>query len=109
MSRAQRARLRNGPGGHRVEAGEHTLQVRAVSRLAQDQVSGLREAVSQQDHLNHRAAARHSTTSSARARRVGGIVRWRALAALTLMINSNTVGCSIGRSAGLAPRAMRST
>ena len=51
----------------------------------------------------------HSITSSARARRVGGIVTPRALAVFRLTTNSNVVGCSIGKSAGLAPRATRST
>src|SRR5262245_5678306 len=45
----------------------------------------------------------HSITSSARASTVGGISRPSAFAVLRLMISSNLVGCSIGRSAGLAP------
>jgi hypothetical protein len=48
-------------------------------------------------------------TSSARIRRDGGIVIPRALAVLRLMINSNFVGCSTGRSAGLAPLRILST
>src|SRR5215813_14950174 len=51
----------------------------------------------------------HSTTSSARPRRDGGIVRPRALAVLRLMTNSNLVGCSTGRSAGLRPFRILST
>src|SRR4051794_21759682 len=53
--------------------------------------------------------APHSITSSARARRVGGIERLRALAVRRLMINSSFVGCSNGKSPGLAPAAIRWT
>src|SRR5215208_8125078 len=45
----------------------------------------------------------HSITSSARARSVGGIVMPRAVAVLKLMISSNFVGCSTGKSAGFSP------
>jgi hypothetical protein len=48
-------------------------------------------------------------TSSARARTAGGIVSPRALAVLMLMTSSNFVGCSTGRSAGLAPFRILST
>jgi hypothetical protein len=45
----------------------------------------------------------HSMIWSARASSDGGIARPRALAVLRLMTNSNFVGCSTGRSAGLRP------
>src|SRR5262249_48243211 len=45
----------------------------------------------------------HSITSSAVASSVWGIVRPSAFAVLRLITSSNLVGCSIGRSAGLAP------
>jgi hypothetical protein len=48
-------------------------------------------------------------TSSARASTEGGIVRPRAFAVLTLITNSNLVGCSTGRSAGFAPLKSLST
>jgi len=48
-------------------------------------------------------------TSSARRSRAGGIVIPSALAVLRLMINSNFMGCSTGRSAGLAPLRILST
>src|SRR5262249_39301325 len=51
----------------------------------------------------------HSITSSARASTEGGIVRPRALAVLRLMTSSNFVGCSTGKSAGLAPFRILST
>ena len=48
-------------------------------------------------------------TLSARTNTFGGIVRPICLAAFRLMINSNFVGCSTGRSAGLAPFRILST
>ena len=48
-------------------------------------------------------------TSSARRSRDGGIVSPSALAVLRLMISSNFVGCSTGKSAGLAPLRILST
>src|SRR5437763_6944927 len=45
----------------------------------------------------------HSMTSSARASSDCGTVSPSAFAVLRLMTNSNLVGCSTGRSAGLAP------
>src|SRR5262245_39113522 len=55
----------------------------------------------------HRAI--HSITLSARASSAGGTVRPSAFAALTLIISSNLVGCSTGKSAGLAPLNILST
>ena len=57
-------------------------------------------ATEQRDEL----AALHSITSSARASNVGAISKPMALAVLRLTISSNFVGCSTGRSSGLAPR-----
>src|SRR5262245_30028812 len=51
----------------------------------------------------------HSIISSARACIDGGTLRPSAFAVVRLMINSNLVGCSTGRSAGLAPRRILST
>ena len=48
-------------------------------------------------------------TSSARDKSDGEIVRPRALAVLRLITSSNLVGCSMGRSAGLAPFRILST
>ena len=45
----------------------------------------------------------HLMTLSARASTFGGIVRPICLAVFRLITNSNFVGCSTGRSAGLAP------
>ncbi len=51
----------------------------------------------------------HSITSSARLRSVGGTVRPSALAVLRLITSLNLVGCSTGKSAGLAPFRILST
>src|SRR5262249_1477151 len=60
-------------------------------------------------HPNEGSARRHWMISSARPSSDGGIVRPRALAVLRLMMNSNFVGCSTGRSAGFAPLRILST
>jgi hypothetical protein len=52
---------------------------------------------------------RHWMISSARASTAGGIVRPSALAVFRLMMSSNLVGCSTGRSAGFAPFRTLST
>src|SRR5262249_17410823 len=51
----------------------------------------------------------HLITLSARASTFGGIVRPICFAALRLIINSNFIGCSTGRSAGLRPLRILST
>jgi hypothetical protein len=51
----------------------------------------------------------HSITSSARTSIDGGMVRPNVLAVLRSMTSSNCLGCSLGRSEGLAPLRMRST
>jgi hypothetical protein len=53
--------------------------------------------------------APYSMIWSARPSTEGGIVRPRAFAAFRLMTSSNLVGCSTGRSAGLAPLRILST
>ena len=51
----------------------------------------------------------HLITLSARANTFGGIVSPICLAVFKLMTNSNFVGCSTGRSAGLVPSRILST
>src|SRR5262245_55844524 len=51
-----------------------------------------------------RVRSAHSITLSARARNDSGTVSASAFAVLRLTTSSNLVGCSIGRSVGLAPR-----
>jgi hypothetical protein len=62
-------------------------------------------AAKQHDELT----AFHSITSLARASSVGGTLSPIAFAVLRLITNSNLVGCSTGRSAGLAPLSILST
>jgi hypothetical protein len=59
--------------------------------------------------MRFRQTALYSNTSSARCRADSGIVRPSALAVFRLTANSNTVGCSIGSSPGIAPRRIRAT
>ena len=54
-----------------------------------------------------RHGGRRQTTLSARVSRFIGTVKPIALAVSRLIASSNVVGCSIGSSAGLAPRRMR--
>jgi hypothetical protein len=51
----------------------------------------------------------YSITASARASRIGERLRPRAFADFALMASSKRVGCSMGRSAGLAPFKILST
>src|SRR3990167_2940196 len=53
---------------------------------------------------NGESLASHRITSSARSSSSGGTVRPSALAVFTFITSSNLVGCSTGRSPGLAPR-----
>jgi hypothetical protein len=59
--------------------------------------------------LGHKRTSPYSITSSARASSIGGTVRPMALPVLRLTISSNLVGCSTGRSLGLAPLKILST
>src|SRR5262249_19567968 len=54
-------------------------------------------------------AAFHSITSSARPSSCAGTVRPSIVAVWALMISSNLVDCTTGKSAGLAPLRMRPT
>ena len=56
-----------------------------------------------------RHSSAHSITSSAICWRWSGTSRPSALAVLRLITSSNLVGCSTGKSAGLAPLKTRST
>src|SRR5262245_27872411 len=51
----------------------------------------------------------HSITSSARASKIGGTSKPKALAVFRLTTNSNLVPCCTGRSAGFAPLRILST
>src|SRR5262249_55714189 len=61
------------------------------------------------DDGDERSPVHHWMTSSARPSTDCGIVRPSAFAVFRLITNSNLVGCSMGRSAGLAPRRILAT
>src|SRR6516225_5712543 len=84
-----------GGSGH-----EHTDAPRplALLRAQRERPSG-RHATKKRDEF----AWPHSITSSARCCKNKGTSRPSALAVLRLTTSSNLVGCSTGRSAGLAP------
>ena len=60
-------------------------------------------------HLNHSATIGYEIRLSARCSTAGGIVSPSAFAVFRLITSSNFVGCSTGRSAGLAPFRILST
>src|ERR1700745_3623863 len=62
-----------------------------------------------QQDTPEKARPAYSITSSARASSVAGTSRPSARAVTRLMIRSNLVGCSTGKSAGLGPRKILST
>src|SRR2546430_16742347 len=76
----------------------HGRQLRALLRARRERPRD-RRAAEQRDEL----APLHSITSSARKRTAGGIVSSRDFAVLRFSANSNFVGCSTGKSAGLTP------
>ena len=97
-------------GGAVLERG-NGLEADAGQRAGADvepRVHGARAWARAGTVSTHRAVP-YSITSSARASSAGGRSRPRAFAVLRLMTNSSLVGCSIGRSAGLAPLSILST
>src|SRR5262245_41041708 len=60
-------------------------------------------------HFEPPSHSHHSITSSARASSVGGTSMPSAFAVLRLMMRSNVVGCTTGRSPGFSPWTMRPT
>src|ERR1700730_15199296 len=83
----------------------HAIALLAAPRARPKQRRRGRRTAQERDEL----AALHSITLSARTRIESGTVRPSAFAVLRLMTNSNLVGCSTGRSAGLAPLRILST
>jgi hypothetical protein len=65
--------------------------------------------VVQSSILHHPFSSPHLITLSALASTFGGIVRPICFAAFRLIISSNFIGCSTGKSAGLAPFRILST
>src|SRR5262249_51888770 len=102
------------PATTRPRPGQPPRYWRIPAITAGSRPGGLAEAERRQ-HGEEDAAALgegmggHSITSSARASTEGGIVRPRAFAVFMLITSSNLVGCSTGRSAGLAPLRILST
>src|SRR4029450_12948338 len=82
---------------------EATVEIAAVLVLLEEGLECVEE--------RHAALVEHgySMTWSARRSNVCGIVSPSALAVLRLMTSANLVGCSTGRSAGLAPLRILST
>src|SRR6516165_1669346 len=98
---------------NRVQAGQQCEVSHAVGpfRLlrARCERPGRRRAASQRDELAPLHLRGHSITSSARASKVGGSSKPKALAVFRLTTNSNLVPCCTGRSAGFAPLRILST
>src|SRR5262249_39742164 len=80
----------------------HAQQLAAVLQLAQ-------EITEPRGHAPESITCAHSTSSSARRSSDGGIVNPRLFAVLTLTMSRTFVGCSTGRSLGLAPLRILST
>src|ERR1035437_4092259 len=96
--------------GLRLLALQHdqVLLVLAIGRIKADAAAHDEHAANQRDDqrrvLREQAPAQgHSITSSARMSSSCGIVSLSATAVLRLIAKWNFVGCSIGKSPGLAP------
>src|SRR4030095_12407104 len=107
---AQEAPLTNGTALD-VEAGDAQHQVsRELSRMGTSvRMAGGSLAECHDAHQRAARSKRYWITWSARCSSDGGIVRPSALAVLRLITNSTLVGCSTGKSAGLAPLRILST
>src|SRR5215510_6481070 len=92
--RVDQVRIRAGRSAVEEPHHRHRLRLRARRKWP-----GNSRATEKHDEL----APFHSITSSAVASNIGGTSRPSALAVLRLMTSSNLVGCTTGRSAGLAP------
>src|ERR1700731_501733 len=88
-------------------ARSHMAYSPDLARLLSSNGAGQRQ--SSTGNYANEIAPPHSITSSARASTVAGIVSPIVRAVLRLMTSSNFVGCSTGRSAGLAPFKTLST
>src|SRR5262249_28269205 len=82
------------------EDGEHADPAHLVGRLLRARRERPRSGAAEK---RHELAPFHSITSSARASSVGGTSRPSVLAVLRLMISSNLVDWTTGRSAGFSP------
>jgi hypothetical protein len=80
-----------------------------ISQYQTSEVLVARQRRARKRHRHLSKMSRYSITLSARASSMGGTVRPSALVVLRLMTSSNLVGCSTGKSAGLAPFNILST
>jgi len=87
--------------------GSATLAAKAVANSGH--VGPASENLHMSRHMECSKKHLYSITSFARNRNASGIVSLSAFAVVRLMMKSNLVGCSTGRSAGLAPRRILST
>jgi hypothetical protein len=87
------------------DARQHADPPHSVALLRPRRHRPRRRASEPRDEL----PAPHSITSSAVASSVGGTSMPRVLAVCRLMMNSNLVDCTTGKSAGFAPLRMRAT
>lgn len=101
--------------GYRAHLADLARMPRSMSRAAAGSTCFFEHIRSEQraSHCRQSAALTppvdYRTTSSARSRIPSGIVRRRAFAAFMLTTSTYCVGCSIGSSAGFAPRRILST
>ena len=97
---------------HRTLQVERPEQVAALIREALKYIEPERliRRLGHNNGLLHRCKIHaYSITSSARSRNASDSLRPSALATVRLMISSNLVGCSTGRSPAFAPRKILST
>ena len=86
-----------------------TERLRGPRTHSMSAVVALAEVLAPRRRLPRTSARLHSNTSLTRASRVDGTSRPSIFAVLRLIVNSNLLGSWTGRSAGFAPRKMRST
>ena len=91
------------------ESGKPAGTAGSAAKAARSQVIGTHELSAGRDKVLHtdEIPPPHSITSSARASNEDGTARARALAVLKLIVNSNLLACTIGKSAGFSPLRMR--
>jgi hypothetical protein len=94
------------PGCRWLARAEKSDPVDPARRL---RLGGKRHGEEAQSAGDECSSVHYSMTSSARASTAGGMVIPSALAVFRLITSSNFVGCSTGRSAGLAPLRILST
>ena len=101
------------PAGHTqltLISGRENLGAKSVpSRAGQGDHNRVTAALDSESVLGDGVSRTYWITSVACNSTCGGMVRPSAWAVRRLMMKSNVVGCSIGRSAGVLPLRMRST